>query len=271
MTLFQALLLGIIQGLTEFIPVSSTAHLLIGQRLLGIESSELIFAFIVIIQLGTVFSLIILFWNDLRSIVWAFFKNPFAESADSPNRLAWYLILATIPAALIGYFVRNEVEALFQEPLLGAAIRLFSAAALMASAERLGKRSRQLESMTWPDALQIGLFQILAIFPGASRSGSTISGGMLRGFDRAASARFAFLMSIPIMLGAVTYQLFNVIHVPEFLEFLPVLGLGFISAAIVGWLAIRWLLSYLNKNSLHNFAAYCSFLGLIVLTFHFLG
>jgi len=271
MTLFQALILGIIQGLTEFIPVSSTAHLLIGQRLLGIESSELVFAFIVIIQLGTVFSLIILFWNELWKIARAFFKNPFNESGDSPNRLAWYIILATIPAALIGYFVRNEVEALFDEPLLGAAIRLFSAAALLASAERLGKRTRHLESMTWPDALQIGLFQVLAIFPGASRSGSTISGGMLRGFNRAASARFAFLMSIPIMLGAVVYQFIDVVHLQGFRDFLPFLALGFISAAIVGWLAIRWLLSYLNKNSLHNFSAYCAFAGIIVLTFHYLG
>ena len=271
MTLFQALLLGIIQGLTEFIPVSSTAHLLIGQRLLGIESGDLIFAFLVIVQLGTVLSLVILFWNDLSDLAGRFIKNPFSKSADASNRLAWYIILATIPAALTGYFVRKEVEALFLEPLLGAAIRLFSAAALMTSAEWLGNRTRKLDAMNWLDALIIGLFQVLAIFPGASRSGSTISGGMLRGFDRAASARFAFLMSIPIMLGAVIYQLFDVVHLPGFWEFVPVLALGFISAAIVGWIAIKWLLSYLNSNSLHTFSAYCAFLGTTVLFIHFLG
>lgn len=270
MTLFQALLLGIIQGLTEFIPVSSTAHLLIGQRLLGIESSDLIFAFLVIIQLGTVLSLVILFWNDLWNITRSFFKNPFTESPDSQNRLAWYIILATIPAALIGYLVRNEVEALFDEPLLGAAIRLFSAAALMASAEWLGKGTRKLDSINWLDALMVGFFQVLAIFPGASRSGSTISGGMLRGFNRAASARFAFLISIPLMLGVGAYQIYEVIHLDGFLDFLPVLVLGFISAAIVGWLAIRWLLSYLNKNSLYIFSAYCALAGIMVLSFHML-
>ncbi|MBC8334658.1 MAG: undecaprenyl-diphosphatase UppP [Anaerolineales bacterium] len=268
MTLFQALILGIIQGLTEFIPVSSTAHLLIGQRLLGIESSDFIFAFIIIIQLGTVLSLIVVFWRDLWRITKEFFKNPFTESADSLNRLAWYIILATIPAALIGYLVRNEVKTLFNEPLLGSAIRLFSAAALMFLAERLGSRIRQLDSMHWLDALMIGFFQGLAIFPGASRSGSTISGGMLRGFNRTASARFAFLMSIPIMLGAVIYQIIDVVHLPGFREFVPVLALGFTSAAIVGWLAVRWLLSYLNKNSLNAFAAYCTLAGLAVLLFN---
>jgi len=268
MTLFQALILGIIQGLTEFIPVSSTAHLLIGQKLLGVPSNGLVFAFLVIVQLGTVLSLFLYFWNDLWTIAKSIFKNPFTESADSSNRLAWYIILATIPAALIGYFVRNLVETLFQEPLLSASIRLFSAATLMASAELLGKKTRSLDEMTWLDALIVGFFQVLAVFPGASRSGSTISGGMLRGFDRAASARFAFLMSLPIMLGVGIYQTFEVIHLTGFREFLPALALGFISAAIVGWLAVRWLLAYLNKNSLYSFAIYCAFMGAIVLGFH---
>ncbi len=278
MTLTQAFLLGIIQGLTEFIPVSSTAHLLIGQKALGVASSELVFAFLIIVQLGTVLSLIIYFWADLLKVAKAFlyslqdfrsFKNFGSLSVEA--RIGWYIILATIPAALVGYFVRGLVETLFLSPLLSASIRLFSAATLMSSAEWLGKRTRKLDEMNWLDSFIIGFFQVLAIFPGASRSGSTISGGMLRGFDRAASARFAFLMSVPIMLGVGIYESFGAFHLVGFDEFLPALIVGFISAAIVGWLAVKWLLTYLNKNSLYSFAVYCASLGVIILSIYLLG
>ncbi|MCP4142211.1 MAG: undecaprenyl-diphosphatase UppP [Chloroflexi bacterium] len=275
MTLIQALILGIIQGLTEFIPVSSTAHLLIGQKILGIESSELVFAFLIIVQLGTVLSLIIYFWADLLNVVKAFFSSfqnfENFRSLSAEARFGWYIILATIPAALVGYFVRGLVETLFLSPLLSASIRLFSAATLMASAEWLGKRTRKLDEMNWLDSLIIGLFQVLAIFPGASRSGSTISGGMLRGFDRAASARFAFLMSVPIMFGVGIYESLGAFHLVGFDKFLPALIVGFISAAIIGWLAVKWLLAYLNKNSLYSFAIYCASLGVIILSIYLLG
>ena len=274
MTLLQALLLGIIQGITEFIPVSSTAHLLIGQKMLGVESGELVFAFLVIIQLGTVLSLILYFWDDLWLVAKAFinsfrdfrsFSNFGSLSVDA--RLGWYIIIATIPTALIGYFLRDVVENLFQTPLLSASIRLFSAAILMASAEWLGKRTRNLDEMTWLDSLIIGFFQVLAVFPGASRSGSTISGGMLRGFDRPSSARFAFLMFLPIMLGAGIYEALGINHLAGFRDFFPALFVGFFSSAIVGWVAVKWLLTYLSKNSLRSFAIYCAFLGTILLGF----
>ena len=135
--------------------------------------------------------------------------------------------------------------------------------------EWLGKKTRSLEEMTWLDSLIIGFFQVLAIFPGASRSGSTISGGMLRGFDRAASARFAFLMAVPIMLGVGIYESFAAFGLVGFDKFLPALSLGFLSAAIVGWVAVKWLLSYLSKNSLYSFSIYCASVGAIVLGFHF--
>ena len=266
MNLFQAFLLGIIQGLTEFIPVSSTAHLLIGQQILGIPSSDLVFGFLVIIQIGTVLSLLVLFWNDLLSLVKAFFAKPFSSPE---NKLAWNIIFATIPAALIGFLLRDVIENLFSQPLLQASIRLFSAAILLSLAEWLGKRSRQLDSMTWLDAVIVGCFQIIAVFPGASRSGTTISGGMFRGFNRPSAARFAFLMSIPIMLGAGGYQMVDVARMPGLMEFLPALVVGFITAAIVGWFAVRWLLRYLAEHSLYIFSAYCALIAVIVLTFHF--
>ncbi len=267
MNLFHALLLGIIQGLTEFIPVSSTAHLLIGQGLLGIPSSDLVFAFLVIIQLGTILSLLVLYWKDLLALVRAFFARPFSTPG---NRLAWNIIIATIPAALIGYLLRDAVEALFHRPLLEASIRLFSAAVLLSLAEWTGKRSRHLDSMTWLDALIIGVFQVIAVFPGASRSGTTISGGMLRGFDRPSAARFAFLMSIPIMIGAGGYQMLDVARLPGLADFLPALAVGFVSAAVVGWFAVRWLIGYLSKRSLYAFAIYCAVAGVVLLIANFL-
>jgi len=268
LNLIHAFFLGIIQGLTEFIPVSSTAHLLIGQQIFNIPSNDLVFAFLVIIQIGTVLSLLILFWQDILMLIKAFFAKPFSTPE---NKLAWNIIFATVPAALFGFLLRNVIKMLFSMPLLQASIRLFSAAILLSLAEWLGKRARHLDAMAWSDAFIIGFFQVIAVFPGASRSGTTISSGLLRGFDRPSAARFAFLMSIPIMLGAGSYQMINIAPIPGLAEFLPALVVGFITAAIVGWLAVRWLLQYLTKHSLYVFSAYCALVGIIVLIFYFAG
>ena len=261
MTIFHAFLLGIIQGLTEFIPVSSTAHLLIGQKLLGLPADDAMFSFLVIVQLGTLISLFVFYWKDLLAIV----KATLAFRHSTPERnLGLYLLLATIPALLAGYLLKDAVEALFKQPMLEASIRLLTAAVLLTLAEWLTKKNRTLESMTWLDALFIGAMQVIAVFPGASRSGTTISGGMFRGFDRPSAARFAFLMSVPVMLAAGGYEMLDVIQMPNLGEFLPLLAVGFVTAAIVGWFAIRWLIGYLSKRSLYVFALYCAVAGLIV-------
>lgn len=260
MTLFHSLLLGLLEGLTEFIPVSSTAHLLIAQKLLNLPSSEAMFAFVVLVQIGPLVALILYFRKDLIALVRAFFARPFSTAE---NRLAWYILIATIPALLAGALLRKVVEGLFQNPLLEAAIRLFAAAVLLFVAEWLGKRARHLDSMTWSDALIVGLFQILAIFPGASRSGSAISGGMLRGFDRPSATRFAFLMSVPVMSAAGGYESLSVLKMHAWSAFLPPLALGFLVAAIVGWLSIRWLIGYVSGHSLYAFAGYCAALGAV--------
>ncbi len=261
MTVFHAILLGIIQGLTEFIPVSSTGHLLIAQHLLGIPADGATFSFLVILQLGTLVSLFAFYWKDLLSIVRATmdFRRPTPE-----RNLGIYIIVATIPALIAGYLLSDAVEALFTQPMLQASIRLFAAAILLTLAEALTRKNRTLDSMTWVDALVVGLFQIIALFPGASRSGSTISGGMFRGFDRPSAARFAFLMSVPVMLAAGGYEMLDVLQLPNLGEFLPLLAIGFITAAIVGWFAIKWLIEYLSKRSLYVFAAYCAIVGTIV-------
>ena len=264
MNIFQSFLLGILQGLTEFIPVSSTAHLLIGQTILGIPANDSMFSYLVLVQLGTTLSLIVYFWQELWSVIKAFFAKPFSSPL---NRLAWYIIIATIPALIFGFLLKTAVESLFKTPLLEAGIRLLITAVVLGLAEWLGKRNRQLEKMTWLDALVVGIAQILAVFPGASRSGTTISAGMARGFDRPSSARFAFLMAVPVLLAAGGYQSLDLLKMQGLGAFLPILAVGFVTAAVVGWFAIRWLLSYLTKHSLYVFAGYCAVIGAACLAF----
>jgi undecaprenyl-diphosphatase len=276
MTFFQSFLLGIIQGLTEFIPVSSTAHLLIGQKILGIPDNDAMFSFLVLVQLGTLVSLVFFFWKDLWKIlkstlasIPAFFKSkPGTKFVREPDaRLGWYIVIASIPALVIGYLLKSAVEALFKTPLLEAAIRLLITAVVLYFVEMFGRRSRALDQMNWLDALVIGLAQVIAVFPGASRSGTTMGAGMARGLDRPSAARFAFLMSVPVLLAAGGYQSLDLLKLQGLSSFLPVLAVGFITAALVGWIAIRWLLAYLRSHSLNLFAAYCGIIGLTCLVF----
>lgn len=263
MTFVEAFILGIVQGLTEFIPVSSTAHLLIGQQLLGIPADGAMFSFLVIVQLGTLVSLFAFYWKDLLHIVRTSLKS-IGNTQYAVRTLGFYIILATIPALLVGYVLKDNVEELFKQPMREASLRLFLSAGLLALAEWLTKKNRTLDSVTWFDALFIGIVQIISIYPGASRSGTTISGGMFRGLDRPSAARFAFLMSVPVMLVAGGYEMLDVLKMPALGEFLPLLAVGFVTAAIVGWFAIKWLIDYLSKSSLYIFAAYCAALGAIV-------
>lgn len=273
MTILHAILLGIIQGLTEFIPVSSTAHLLIAQKLLGLPADDAMFSFLVIVQLGTLVSLFAFYWKDLLAIASSTFQvsssrlfkqretwNMKPETL-SQAKLGGYILLATLPALIAGYLLKDAVEALFKQPMLEASIRLLTAAVLLTLAEWLTKKDRKLDSMTWLDALFIGIMQVIAVFPGASRSGTTIAGGMFRGLDRPSAARFAFLMSVPVMLAAGAYEMLDVLQMPNLGAFLPLLAVGFIAAAIVGWFAITWLIGYLGKHSLYIFAVYCAVLG----------
>jgi len=268
MTIFQALILGIVQGLTEFLPVSSTAHLLLTQALFGWHFPEKqAFSFDVLVQLGTLLSLVIYFRRDLWSILTAVLRGlrlrkPFAEP---DARLGWLVILATLPALAAGALFKDLLEELFKAPATAAGIRLLITAAVLLTAEFAGRRTRRLDSLTWKDAAWIGAAQVLSVFPGASRSGSTITGGMTRHLDRPAAARFAFLMSVPVMLAAGLYQSLDLFQMSDIAAFLLPLLAGFVMAALVGYLAIRWLLAYLARHPLYVFAGYCLVLGLVIL------
>jgi undecaprenyl-diphosphatase len=261
-----AVLLGLIEGLTEFIPVSSTAHMLIVEKLFNLPSDNVMFAFLILVQIGPLLALIVYFWKDLWMLVIAFFARP---SSTPENKLAWYVLIATLPALLAGFLFKDLVQSLFSNPLLEASIRLFTAAILLFLAEWLGKRLRKLDSMTWLDALVVGLFQVLAVIPGASRSGSTISGGMLRNFERAVATRFAFLMSAPVMLAAGSYESLSVLKLHILRSLLPPLAVGLIVAAVFGWLSIGWLINYVSKHSLYVFAAYNAIVATLCLIFLF--
>lgn len=267
MTLLQSLILGIIQGLTEFLPISSSAHLVLIPHLLGWQIPEAqVFPFDVLVQIGTLVAVILYFWTDLWIIVRGFIKalvdrKPFE---GEPARMGWYLLLATIPAGIAGILIKDQVEAAFNSPTT-TALFLFVTAALLILAEKIGKRTRTLSEIRWLDALWIGIFQALSLFPGISRSGSTIAGGMTRNFDRPSAARFSFLMSIPVMIGAGLVSIKDALEVPNLGEFLPVLLVGFLSALLVGYLSIHWLLKFLVKRPLYVFAVYCVVVALVVL------
>jgi len=269
MTLLQSLILGIIQGLTEFLPISSSAHLVLIPHLLGWQIPEAqVFPFDVLVQIGTLVAVILYFWTDLWVIVRGFIKalvdrKPFE---GEPARMGWYLLLATIPAGIAGILIKDQVEAAFNSPT-ATALFLFITAALLILAELIGKRTRTLSEIRWLDALWIGIFQALSLFPGISRSGSTIAGGMTRNFDRPSAARFSFLMSIPVMIGAGLVSIKDALEVPNLGDFLPVLLVGFLSALLVGYLSIHWLLKFLVKRPLYVFAVYCVVFALVVLGF----
>jgi undecaprenyl-diphosphatase len=281
MTPFQSIVLGIVQGLTEFLPISSSGHLVIVPYLLGwqlIPSDAFIFD--VLVQVATLVAVIAYFWKDLVEIAQQMLhcllaKKPFAASQA---RLGWYLLLSTLPAGFLGLLLKETVEQAFASARVTGFFLLLTAL-LLSIAEKAGKRNVDLDQINWKDALWIGFSQVLAIFPGVSRSGATIAGGMTRNLDRASAARFAFLMSIPVMLAAGFLAFIDLIQIQQtinqtgagnnnlILSFTP----GFIASAITGYLSIRWLIGYLKEHSLYLFALYCSILGIIIVITSYLN
>ena len=263
MTLLQSILLGIVQGITEFLPISSSGHLVLVPHLLGWElDPQAVVVFDILVQVATLVAVFAYFWGDLLTIGRAFLaglwqRTPFE---DPESRLGWLIILATIPAGLAGLFLKDALESALNSPLV-TALFLFVTAALLVTAEQLGRREHKAEELSWLDALIIGVFQILALFPGVSRSGATITGGMLRRLDRPSAARFSFLMSIPIMLAAGLLATLDLFDIPNLSAILPTFLAGFLAAAVTGYLSIRWLLRYLSHRSLYGFAIYCAAFG----------
>ena len=272
MNIVQAVILGIVQGLTEFIPVSSTAHLILVQRLMGWRfGANVDFAFNVLIQLGTTVAVVLYFWKDLWSIARAALtgiaqRAPFAVDEA---RLGWFVVLASLPSFLIGLLFKQYFAVLHEQAVFVAVV-LIVASALLFGSEWLGKRARALPALTWLDALAIGFAQAVALIPGVSRSGATISGALFCHIDRPAAARFSFLMSVPVLVGASTLALRDLLAVPDFGALLPPLLAGFVSAMLVGFASIHWLMSYLARRPLNAFGWYRIAAGILFLLVIFL-
>jgi undecaprenyl-diphosphatase len=265
LTLLQALVLGVVQGATEFLPISSSGHLVLVPWALGWQlDPEAAFVFDVLVQLGTLLSVILFFRADLSRIMVAAIQSlTQGQLLATPDaRIAWLLLLASMPAALLGVILKETVAATFARPTAVSGFLLVTAVLLGAS-ELLGKRKKSTGQIGVVDSLVIGVFQSLALFPGISRSGSTIAGGMLRGLTRQEAARFSFLMAVPIMLGAGGIAIIDLLQSPSTYEQIPPLLLGFLSATIVGYVAIRWLIGYLSQNRLTPFVVYCVIVGSI--------
>jgi undecaprenyl-diphosphatase len=260
----QAILIGILQGLTEFIPISSSAHLELAPWIAGWESDGLIgsLAFDVFLHLGTLTALLGYFWRDWVRLAHAFVASIRERSiaADADRRLAWLLIAATVPAAIIGFVGEDLIDEVLHggsdEVRLAIAGFLVLGAVGLLLADRYGSRRRDLRELTAPTALTIGFSQALALLPGISRSGATITAGLALGLDREAAARFSFLLATPITLGAGLYGSRNLVSEPHpGTEWLAIAA-GFLAAAIFGMLAIGFLLAWLRRRSVAIFGVY---------------
>ena len=262
MELWRALVLGVLQGLTEFLPVSSSGHLTIVPWLLGWPLPALFFD--AILHLGTLLAVLLVFWRDILQLLAAWWGSLLSRKVDGQARIAWCILIATIPGALAGFFLNDMFEAIFAAPAWVALFLLLTGAILMLG-ERLSRPGRPLEEIGWKEAVGIGLAQAVAIAPGLSRSGATIAAGLGFGFQRREAARFSFLLSIPIILGAGGSQLIHLLKDGTGDITWAALGVGFIAAAVSGYLCVRFLLSFLQRGRLYVFALYCWGAGLITL------
>ena len=268
MDIIQGIIIGIVQGLTEFLPVSSSAHLVFIQNILGVESS---LAFDTFLHLGTLIAVLWFFrydiykmlkswWLSLGDILQGRFTEGFRE--DPYKRLAWYVIIATIPVGIVGVLFEDSVDALFAGALYVPAFFLFVTGTILYLSQRMTSGNINYDNITKKEALFMGLGQACAILPGLSRSGTTIAAGLTIGLDKEFAAKFSFILSIPAIFGAFVLQLKDIGSAMD-ANFLPVF-LGFIAAIISGYMAIKWMLDLIQNKSLDIFSYYCWAVGIIV-------
>ena len=255
MTLIEAIILGIIQGLAEFLPVSSSGHLMVFHHLLGIESGDNL-TFIVVLNLGTLLPLLFIFRKDILELI----KQPFQKTV-------YLLLIATIPLIIITLLFGSFIEGLFQSTQFLAFGFLVTGVVLILT-DKISSTNKLIKNMRYLDSIIIGLAQAVAVFPGISRSGSTISASLARGMTREEAAKFSFLMSIPAAFGALVFRMLRILtgHISiANLNFL-ILFVGFLAAAISGYLSINFMMNLVKKAKLKYFALFYVF-GLALLIF----
>lgn len=273
MSLIEAIILGIVQGLTEFLPISSTGHLTLAGKFMGLISDknpEHWTSFIAVIQLGTMLSILVYFWNDLWKIFTEFITNNLKKrlkySEQSINsRLGWMIIAGTMPIVVIGLLFKDIIEGALTKNLYVISISLIVLAIILAVAEKTAKFKKNIEDVTLFDSVMIGIAQAVALIPGSSRSGTTITGGLFLGLKRDVAARFSFLLSVPAILASGVLQLFEAM---QFID--QSMAVNIIIATVVsgisGYLAIDFLLKFLKKNTTFAFIYYRIALGILILS-----
>lgn len=271
MDVLRAIVLGAVQGLTEFLPISSSAHLIIVPWLFGWEESGLTFD--VALHLGTLVAVLVYFWREIAQIAVAVPRGLIERRplADPMARLGWIILLGSIPAAIAGFIAADAIDSFFHggdggnTAIVLVALLMIALAVLLALAERIAKHERSFECVTGRDGLVVGLAQALALLPGVSRSGSTITAALFRGLQRDAAARFSFLLGIPAIVGAGVFETRSLLETGLAPGEEQVFLAGMATAAIVGYLAIAFLLRYLRTRSTMIFVVYRLGLGMLLL------
>ena len=255
MSILQAIILGIVQGLTEFIPVSSSGHLALGKLFFGLEEEGLGLLFIVVVHVGTLVPVFVVF----RKEIWALIRRPFQKTT-------FLLIVATIPAVITGLLLEDRIEQALST-LSVLAIGFVLTGGVLILSDKMRQGTKKEGDITWLDAALIGIAQAVAVFPGISRSGSTISAALARGITREDAAKFVFLMSIPVILGATVLQIIHIArgNISAYELDFAVLGAGFVSSALSGYLAVNFLLAAIKKKKLRYFAYYVLVLAAVLI------
>lgn len=261
MTWFEALILGIIQGLTEYLPVSSSGHLAIGQALFGMNDGADNLMFTVAVHVATVLSTIVILWSEIDWIVRGLFKC----ELNAETKYALNIVVSMIPVGIVGLFFKDQVEEVFGSGLLVVGCCLLITAALLTFS--YFAKPRQKEKISWRDALIIGIAQAVAVLPGVSRSGSTIATGLMLGNKKESLAQFSFLMVIPPILGEALLDVLKMVKGEDVMggiEALPLI-IGFVAAFLSGCLACKWMINIVKKGKLIYFGIYCAIVGVVAI------
>jgi len=262
MSIFEAIVYGVIQGFTEFLPISSTAHLVLLPWFMGWKDPGL--AFDVAIHLGTLIALFIYFRADWYALITSSFGIVRGRTHSPDAKMAMMIVVATIPAGVAGVLFEDIVENALRTPAI-IGFMLIALALLLVAAEFLGHRKKSLDEITWTDAIGIGVAQACALIPGVSRSGSTITAGLFFNLKREAAARFSFYLSGPIIAAAVAKKLYDILKAGVDPQLMVPIIVGIITSGIVGYLSIAFLMRYLQTHNTYLFVVYRILLGIVVL------
>lgn len=266
MSIIEAIILGIVQGLTEYLPVSSSGHLAIGSALFGIEAEENL-TFAVVVHIATVLSTLTVLWSEVVGLIKGFFKGLFTWKMNSETRYVVNIIISMIPIAIVGFFFKEQVEAIFSSGLLIVGCMLLLTAFLLSFSYYY--RPRAKEDIGKSDALIIGVSQAIAVVPGLSRSGATIATGLLLGNKKEHLAQFSFLMVIPPILGEALLDTIAIAQGGDVWGGIPHVSLiaGFVAAFVAGAIACKWMINIVKRGKLIYFAIYCAIVGLATVLF----